>query len=153
MPLLLKPSLTIRNKLLMVMLATAIFAVLGAVTTLAVGRPVELGVANAVLIGMGVGLFEEFYVQTRRGTWLRNMHPLRAILIYVGEIWVLYLVSVHVSHLLLGRLDDLPTVYRRLPYGLAFFTAFSIIGILMIRIIHFVGLGTLFHLLIGTYHR
>jgi adenylate cyclase len=146
-------SLTLRGKLGVIGLSMAIFACLGAVTTLAVGRPVELGVTNAVLIGMGVGLFEEFYVQTRRGSWLRNMHPLRAILIYVGEIWILYLVSVHVSHLLLGRLDDLPTVYRRLPYALAFFTAFSIIGILMIRIIHFVGLSTLFHLLVGTYHR
>jgi adenylate cyclase len=146
-------SITLRGKLSVIILTIVIFACLGGVTTLAVGRPVELGVTNAVLIGMGVGLFEEFYVQTRRGTWLRNMHPLRAILIYVGEIWMLYLVTVHISHLLLGRLDDLPTVYRRLPYGLAFFTAFSIIGILMIRIVHFVGLGTLFHLLIGTYHR
>jgi class 3 adenylate cyclase len=147
------PSPTIRNKFLMVALAMAIFACLGGVTTKAVGRPVEIGVTNAVLIGMGVGLFEEFYVQTRRGTWLRNMHPLRSILVYTGIVCLLYLVSVHIAHLLLWRLDDLPTVYRRLPYGLSFFTAFSIVGILMIRVVHFIGLGTLFHLLIGTYHR
>jgi hypothetical protein len=54
---------------------------------------------------------------------------------------------------LLGRLDDLPTVYRRLPYGLAVFTLFSLVGVSMMRIIHFVGLETLFHLLVGTYHR
>jgi class 3 adenylate cyclase len=153
MPILSRLSLTTRNKLLMVALAMAIFAALGTVTTKAVGRPVEIGVTNAILIGMGVGLFEEFYVQTRRGTWLRNMHPLRSILVYTGIVCLLYLVSVHIAHLLLWRLDDLPTVYRRLPYGLAFFTAFSIIGILMIRVVHFIGLGTLFHLLIGTYHR
>jgi adenylate cyclase len=146
-------SLATRSKLGIVLLSTLMFACLGGVTTLAVGRPVELGVVNALLIGMGVGLFEEFYVQTRRGIWLRNMHPLLSILVYTGVVCLLYLVSVHISHLLLGRLDDLPIVYRRLPYGLAFFTVFSIIGILVIRSVHFIGLGTLFHLLVGTYHR
>jgi class 3 adenylate cyclase len=146
-------SLATRSKLGVVLLSTLMFACLGGVTTLAVGRPVELGVTNALLIGMGVGLFEEFYVQTRRGVWLRSMHPLLSILVYTGMVCLLYLISVHISHLLLGRLDDLPIVYRRLPYGLAFFTVFSVIGILVIRSVHFIGLGTLFHLLVGTYHR
>jgi adenylate cyclase len=44
-------------------------------------------------------------------------------------------------------------VYRRLPYGIAFFTTFSIVGILMIRVAHFIGLRTLMDLIIGTYHR
>ncbi len=81
------------------------------------------------------------------------MHPLGSIPIYIGVIAVLYFASTHVAHLLLGRLDDLPTVYRGLPYALALFTPFSLVGILMMRIIHFVGLETLFHLLVGTYHR
>lgn len=145
--------LTLRRKLVSVLVAMVIFACLGGVTTLAVGRPVELGITNAILIGAGIGLFEEFYVQSQRGNWLRNMHPLRSILVYVAVIVVLYLVAVHVSHLLLGRLDDLPTVYRRLPYGLTFFTIFSVVGILMMRIAHFIGLENLFHLIVGTYHR
>ena len=146
-------SLTTRGKLGVIALSMAIFACLGGVTTLAVGRPVDLGIVNAVLIGLGVGVFEEFYVQTRRGLWLRDMHPLRSILVYTAVVCVLYLVAVHISHLLLGRLDDLPIVYRRLPFGIAFFTAFSIIGIVLIRVVHFIGLGTLFHLTVGTYHR
>jgi class 3 adenylate cyclase len=137
----------------MVALAAAIFACLGAVTTQAVGRPVEIGLTNAILIGTGVGFFEEFYVQTRHGTWLRNLHLLRSIVVYTVVVWFLYFVSVHVAHVLLWRLDDLPTVYRRLPYGLFIFTVFSIIGILIIRMVHFIGLDTLFHLLVGTYHR
>jgi class 3 adenylate cyclase len=146
-------SPTTRRKVVAVIVAAAIFACLGAVTTLAIGRPVELGVTNALLIGTGVGVFEEFYVQTERGTWMRDMHPLHSIPIYTGVIVVLYVVSIHLSHLLLGRLDDLPVVYRRFEYGLAFFTLFSLVGILMMRVIHFVGLETLFHLLVGTYHR
>ncbi len=146
-------SHTIRRKLASVAVAMAIFACLGAVTTAAVGRPVEIGATNAVLIGLGVGLFEEFYVQSARGNWLRAMHPVRSIAVYVGVIVVLYFIAVHIAHLVLNRLDDLPTVYRRLPYGLTFFTAFSVVGVMMMRVVHFVGLETLFHLTVGTYHR
>jgi len=142
-----------RRKLASIFVAIAIFACLGAMTTAAVGRPVEIGTANAVLIGLGVGLFEELYVQRTRGNWLRAMHPVRSIAIYVAVIIVLYLIAVHITHLLLNRLDDLPTVYRRLPYGMTFFLSFSTVGVLMMRVIHFIGLDTLFHLIVGTYHR
>jgi adenylate cyclase len=144
---------TTRRKLAAVLMAMVIFACLGAVTTAAVGRPVEIGTLNALLIGAGIGLFEEFYMQSPRGNWLRAMHPLRMILIEILVVMVLYLIALHITHLALGRLDDLPVVYRRLPYGIAFFTAFSIPGILMMRVAHFVGLRTLLDLIIGTYHR
>ncbi len=144
---------TTRRKLAAVLMAMIIFACLGAVTTAAVGRPVEIGAFNAVLIGAGIGLFEEFYVQGSRGNWMREMHPLRSIFIYILVVIVLYLIALHVTHLVLGRLDDLPVVYRRLPYGIAFFTTFSVVGILMIRVAHFIGLRTLLDLIIGTYHR
>ena len=100
-----------------------------------------------------VGLFEEFYVQGPRGKWLRSMRPLRTIPIYVAIVVVLYLIAVHVAHILLGRLDDLPTVYARLPWGLSFFAAFSVVGILVMRVAHFVGTRTLLDLALGTYHR
>jgi adenylate cyclase len=144
---------TTRRKLAAVAMTMVIFACLGAVTTAAVGRPVEIGTMNALLIGAGIGLFEEFYVQSVRGNWLRAMHPLRAILIEILVVIVLYLVALHITHVVLGRLDDLPVVYRRLPYGIAFFTAFSILGILMMRVAHFIGLRTLLDLILGTYHR
>jgi adenylate cyclase len=101
---------TTRRKLAAVLMAMAIFACLGAVTTAAVGRPVEIGTFNAILIGAGIGLFEEFYVQGPRGNWMREMHPLRSIFIYILVVIVLYLVALHITHLVLGRLDDLPVV-------------------------------------------
>ena len=146
-------SITTRRKLASILLAMIAFALFAGVTTLAVGRPVELGIANAVMIGFGVGVFEEFYVQGRRGRWLRSLPPLRTVPIYVAVVVVLYLVAVHISHLLLGRLDDLPTVYARLPWGLSFFAAFSVAGILLIRVAHFIGIRTLLDLALGTYHR
>lgn len=144
---------TTQHKIASALVATAIFACLGGITTLAAGRPLELGLTNAVLIGIGVGLFEEFYVQSERGSWLRSMHPMRSISVYVAVILIFYLVTAHMTRLLLGRLDDLPTLYRRLPLVLTFFIMYSVVGVLMMRVIHFIGLRTLFHLITGTYHR
>ena len=146
-------SPTTRRKALFVLVATFIFACLGLVTTLAAGRPLQLGLSTAILIGLGIGLFEEFYVQSERGNWLRNMHPLRSILVYVCVIILFYLISAHLIRVLLGRLDDLPTLYRRLPFGITIFTIFSVVGVLMVRVVHFIGLENLFHLTVGTYHR
>jgi adenylate cyclase len=65
----------------------------------------------------------------------------------------LFLIAIHLSHLMLGRLDDLPLVYRRLPFAIPAFVAFSVIGVIVMRVVHFVGVENLFHLTIGTYHR
>ena len=144
---------TTRRKALFVLVAMVVFACLGTVTTLAAGRPLEIGVSTAILIGLGVGLFEEFYVQSARGNWLRNMHPLRSIPVYICVIIVFYFISAHLVRVLLWRLDDLPTLYRRLPLGSTIFTIFSVVGVLMMRVVHFIGLENLFHLMVGTYHR
>jgi adenylate cyclase len=146
-------SPTMRRKALLVLVATFIFACLGLVTTLAARRPLELGLSTAILIGLGVGLFEEFYVQSERGNWLRNMHPLRSIPVYIVVIIAFYLVAAHLVRILFWRLDDLPTLYRRLPFGVTIFTIFSVVGVLMMRVVHFIGLENLFHLTVGTYHR
>ena len=85
---------------------------------------------------------------------LASQHaPLRSISVYVALILLFYFVTAHVTRLLLGRLDDLPILYRRLPYVLSFFIIYSVVGVLTMRIIHFIGLRTLFHLITGTYHR
>src|SRR5271165_1688821 len=146
-------SISTRRKLVSILLAVAIFALLAGLTTLAQGRPPAFGVLNAILVGTGVGLFEQFYVQSLRGRWLRNMHPLLSILIYTAFVAVLFVVAIHLSHLLTGRLDTLPIAYQRLPLALPLVIAFSVIGIVVMRTVHFIGIETLFHLMIGTYHR
>jgi adenylate cyclase len=146
-------SNTTRGKLVSILLAMAIFAFLGGLTTVAVGRPVSYGIINAVLVGLSVGLFEEFYVQTLRGRWLRRMHPLGSIGIYTLFVVAIFLVAIHLSHLMLGSLGDLPIVYARLPFAIPEFVAFSVVGVIVMRVVHFIGAGTLFHLTVGTYHR
>jgi class 3 adenylate cyclase len=146
-------SISTRRKLVSILLAISIFALLGGLTTLAVGRPLIFGIVNAVLIGGGVGLFEEFYVQSLRGRWLRRMHPLASIAVYTLVVVVIYVIAMHLSHLLLLRLADLPLVYAMLPFAIPLFVAFSIIGVIVMRVVHFIGVENLFHLTVGTYHR
>ena len=95
-------SISVRRKLESIALAIVIFAILAGLETHLLGRPVEYGVSNGILTGIGVGLFEEFYVQTLRGRWLRSMHPLRSTLVYAAVVAAFYLVALHVTHLILG---------------------------------------------------
>jgi len=142
-----------RRKLMSILLAVAIFASLAVLTTLALGRPVINGVLNAIIVGTTVGLFEEFYVQSPHGRWLRSIHPLKSILIYTLVVVGIFFISIHLIRLVLWNFGDLPAVYRRIPSILPIVITYSVIGIVVMRVVHFIGLETLFHLTIGTYHR
>jgi adenylate cyclase len=153
MPVFRRISISTRRKLSSILLAVAIFAVLAALATLAQGRPPAFGIANAILVGTGVGLFEQFYVQSLRGRWMRNIHPLLSIGVYTLFVALLFVISVNIAHLLLHRWYPTPVPYGRLPFVLPIIIAFSVIGIVVMRAVHFIGIDTLFHLMIGTYHR
>jgi hypothetical protein len=150
---LVRVSISTWRKLASILLAVTIFALLSGLTAVATRRPMLYVLIDAIFVGTAVGLFEQFYVQSLRGRWLRSMHPLASITIYTAFVALLFVLAIHLSHLLLGRLDTLPTAYRRLPLALPLVIAFSVIGIVVMRTVHFIGIDTLFHLMIGTYHR
>jgi adenylate cyclase len=146
-------SISTRRKLISILLSVTIFAFLAGLTTLAIGRPVIFGIIHAIFVGSGVGFFEQFYVQSPRGRWLRSMHPVRSILLYSVVVVTLYIISFHLSHVILWRFEDLPMAYRKLPIAIPLVLIFSVIGIVVMRAVHFIGIETLFHLMLGTYHR
>jgi len=146
-------SISTRRKLSSILLAVTIFALLAGLTSFATRGSVIYAIIDSIFVGTGVGLFEQFYVQSLRGRWLRSMHPLLSISIYTAVVVVLFVVALHLSHLATGQLDTLPRAYRRLPFALPLVIAFSVIGIVVMRTVHFIGIDTLFHLMIGTYHR
>src|SRR5713226_10040152 len=94
-------SISTRRKLTSILLAVAIFALLAGLATRASGRPMIFGILNAIFVGTSVGFFEEFYVQSLRGRWIRNIHPLRAIVIYTTIVVILFIIAINVTHLLL----------------------------------------------------
>jgi class 3 adenylate cyclase len=146
-------SISTRRKLASILLSVAIFATLAGLVTRARGLPVIFGISNAILVGTAVGLFEEFYVQSLRGRWIRNLHPLRAILIYTAIVVIIFLVAINLTHLLLWPFYQRPVPYERLPLIIPLVIALSVVGIVVMRTVHFIGIETLFHLTIGTYHR
>jgi adenylate cyclase len=148
-----KISISTRRKLLSILLAVIIFAVLAGLTTLAKGRPVVFGVMNAILVGTAVGLFEQFYVQSLRGRWFRNIHPLASIAVYTVVVAALFIISINLTHLILYPIYALPVPWGKMPLLLPVVVAFAVIGIVVMRAAHFIGIETLFHLMIGTYHR
>src|SRR5882724_10529885 len=85
------PSISTRRNLTSILLAVAIFATLAGLASRANGRPGIFAILNAIFVGTAVGFFEEFYVQSLRGRWIRNIHPLRAILIYTVIVVVFFL--------------------------------------------------------------
>jgi adenylate cyclase len=146
-------SISTRRKLASILLSVTIFALLAGLSTLAKGRPAVFGVVNGILVGTGVGIFEQFYVQNLRGRWFRSIHPLFSILLYTAFVAVLFVIAINLSHLLLWPIYPLPVSYRRLPFVLPNVIVYSVIGIVVMRVVHFIGIETLFHLMIGTYHR
>jgi adenylate cyclase len=146
-------SISTRRKLASILLAVTIFALLAGLTSFATRGSVVYAIIDSLFVGTCVGLFEQFYVQSLRGRWLRSMHPLLSITVYTAVVAVLFVAAVHLSHLAMGQWDTLPKAYRRLPFALPLVIAFSVIGIVVMRTVHFIGIETLFHLMIGTYHR
>jgi class 3 adenylate cyclase len=119
----------------------------------AAGRPPIFATLNAIFVGTGVGLFEEFYVQGLRGRRIRNIHPLHAILIYTTVVAIMFLIAIHITHFLLWPFYKLPVPYAMLPLVLPLVILFAVVGIVVMRTAHFIGIETLFHLTVGTYHR
>ena len=146
-------SISTRRKLASILLAVTIFALLAGLTSFATRGAIIYAIIDSIFVGTCVGLFEQFYVQSLRGRWLRSMHPLLSISIYTAVVALLFVIALHLSHLLTGEWDTLPRAYRRLPFAMPLVIAFAVIGIVVMRTIHFIGIETLFHLMIGTYHR
>jgi class 3 adenylate cyclase len=146
-------SISTRRKLASILLSVTIFALLAGLASRAAGRPPIFATLNAVFVGTGVGLFEEFYVQGLRGRRIRNIHPLRAILIYTTIVVVMFFVGIHITHFLLWPFYRLPVPYAMLPLVIPLVILFAVIGIVVMRTAHFIGIETLFHLTVGTYHR
>ena len=73
--------------------------------------------------------------------------------VYTIVVVILFLIAIHVTHVMLWPFYKLPVPYGRLPVVIPVVIAFSVIGIVVMRTAHFIGIETLFHLTVGTYHR
>ncbi len=142
-----------RNRLTAVVIATAVFVVVGLFAVWALGMPMELALIGAPLFGFFVSSFEVFYFQAHRGRWLREMHPLKSILIYDLILVAACLGIQHLNYLVHGRWHELPLAYELYPIFIPVFLVIALLAVIVIRVIGFIGGKNIFYLMIGKYHR
>jgi adenylate cyclase len=142
-----------RRALASIAVVVVIFASVGMLSASMLGAPVTRAMMTATILGVGVGIFEELFVQSRWGRSLRRMHPLASALIYTGIVCVLLVLASLLSHVLFGELADMPQDFHRLLFAAPIAIAASMLGILAMRVIGFLGADTLVYLLVGKYYR
>jgi len=136
-----------------VAVAILIFTAVGSISAAMLGAPLPQVGVTAVFLGLGVGLFEQFYVQSPAGRGLRRMHPLGSIAIYTAVVCLLLLLASAITHLLFGVIEEMPADLWRLLHAVPIAIGGSLAGILAMRVIGFLGADTLIHLLTGKYYR
>ena len=133
--------------------AAATAALGGGYSAVSGGQPLYGAVAG-LFIGVLLGAFELFFVQTPAGAWLRRL-PLILFVVFATLIWALligfsvyvatpYLLDLEIFPLDLGPRDANSLTFA---FGLAFLLTF------FLRIQSLIGGRVLFNFLIGHYHR
>ena len=146
-------TLSLRNKLLAVAIATTVFVALAGMLAGLMDYPLGQTLTGATPLGLLIASIETFYVGGRAGRWLRAMHPVGSLLIYGLILVAVGLVVMHVNHALLGRWARLPEAYARLPLNIPLMFGIALVAITALRIVGFVGARNVLHLVLGTYHR
>lgn len=151
--------LSIKNKIVAVFISTSIFMGIAILVTLNMGARLERAFIIIFIIGFGIAIFEEFYVQRPVGKWLRSMHPIKSLIIYALFILTYVLIMIYSSRLLLDIFFPAKLIVesaRFQPNTLIVLPAFfiiSIIAILILRVIGYLGISNLLKLMVGKYHR
>jgi len=148
-----------RNKFLAVLFSTALFTGLAIILVMALELPLERHAIVVLGIGLVVSLFEEFYIQGHSGRWLRAMHPLKSIAIYSALIASFSLVVMLLVHGLLGHQHQAAGGHGLHGTSWLMFIvmpelfAVSIVAIMTLRIIGYLGGSNLLDLMTGKYYR
>lgn len=146
-------KLSDKYKLQSILVAMAIYVVLVVLVGTILGVSLDQLLFGSVITGFLLGAFEEYYVQSRRGTWLRQLHPVLEITLHSLVILSLFFIISFITHMVFGRLDQLYRVHARLHIVIPAFIALSVVTITCLRVIGFIGGRNLFHLISGKYHR
>ena len=151
--------LSVRNRLLAVLFSTLVFAAVVLSFLLRLSDSPERALIMSVAIGFALGVFEEFYVRSQAGRWLRVMHPAKSMLVYAFAIAVFMLGVMAINIALLGPMHDTAHAVRgndelpRIVYVLPLLVLATLAALMTLRIIGYVGGKNLLYLLTGHYRR
>ena len=160
--------LSVRNKLFAVTFSTLVFSGLGILAVMVMRGDLERAAPVIIGLGLTLSLFEEFYVQGRAGRWLRAMNPAVSLLIYalvitVFAVTVMVTVRTYMGHMMdappsehMHDMKSMPAMGMGAPRMAVVFPALfaiSILTIMTLRIVGYLGAVNLMHLMLGTYYR
>ena len=152
-------TLSFRNRLLAVLFSTAVFSAVVLAFLLRLSDSPERALTMSLTIGFALGVFEEFYVRSKAGRWLRAMHPVKSILVYACAIAVFMLGVMLINLTVFGPMHGTAPVsleqgtLPRAVYVLPLLVVATLAALMTLRIIGYVGGKNLLHLLTGRYHR
>ncbi len=129
-------------------------AALGAGYSAVAGGLPRAGAVAGLLIGLLLGTFELFFVQTPAGAWLRRL-PLIAFVVIATLIWALLIgFSVYVATPYLLDIEILPfEVASRDASVLAFAFGLAFLLTFFLRVQSLIGSRILINFLVGRYHQ
>ncbi len=129
-------------------------AALGAgYSSVAGGQPL-FGAVAGFLIGLLLGAFELYFVQTTAGVWLRRL-PLALFIVIATLIWALLIVfSIYVATPYLLDIDVFPLeLDSRDRNALVFSFGLALLLTFFLRVQSLIGGRVLFNFLVGRYHK
>lgn len=146
-------KLSNKYKLQSIFFAMVVYVSLVSLVLLALGNSLDQLIFGAIITGFMLGAFEEYYVQTRHGNWLRQLHPVLEITLHSLIILSLYFTISYINFAIFGRLDEISRIYKNLHIVIPAFFALSLVTITTLRVIGFIGGKNLLYLICGKYHR
>src|SRR5262249_13235147 len=136
-----------------VLIGTLCFVAIGAIVGPAIGAPLANSLFVAAYVGLSIAAFEVFFVQSKAGNRVRALHILVHTAIYCLVILVVYAIGSLLVAWLVAPPEQAAAIRARIPLSLPAVFAITVITVLVVRVISFLGARTLFHLLIGRYQR
>ena len=146
-------SNTVARKVSAVIIGTLAFVAIGIVAAIAIGVPLLNAVVLAGYVGLAVGVFEVFFVQSAAGDRFRALRPVIHLLIYGLVVVAIYLIGIAIVLAFVAPASDRDLIIGRIPITLPTVFLISVAAVLVIRVISFLGARKLLDLLIGKYQR
>ncbi len=144
---------TFVRKCISVLIGTACFVAAGLFVGRAIGAPTVNALFVAAYIGLSIGTFEVFFVQSNTGGRFRSLPPLIHTLLYGVVILVVYVIGIALVAWLVAPPEQAAEIYARIPKSMPAVFAITVVTVLILRVVSFLGARNLWSLLIGRYHR
>jgi len=136
-----------------VLIGATVFVVIGVIVGRAIGAPTANALFVAAYVGLSIGVFEVFFVQSKAGNRFRALNPLVHTALYGLVILVVYALGILLVAWLVAPPDQASAIYGRIPRSMPAVFAITVITVLVLRIVSFLGARNLYALLIGRYQR